>query len=172
MVVLADEDHRQLPQSSHVHGLMESALIAAAVTEEGNTDALGGVQRAIKSMAGAQSLGSTHDAVGAHEANLGSGLVHLTGTAGADAVLTAHQLCHHGVDISALGDQVAVAAVGRGDIVFLGQSLADAGSNSFLTDIHMHVADNDALLEVSNSTFLKHTDQPHHAVHFNKLFFC
>ena len=169
MVVFAHEDHGQLPKSSKIHGFVEGALVAAAITEEGYTDTLRGEHGAVQRMAGAQGLGGAYDAVGAEQTHLRSGLVHLAGSAAAVAVAPAHKLCHHGVDIGALGDQVTVAAVGGGDVVLLIQQLAEACGNGLLAHIHVHIADDDALLEIGYGIFFKHADQAHHAVHSHQI---
>ena len=54
--------------------------------------------------------------------------------------LAAEDLVHHAVEVAALGDAVAVAAVGRGDGVAVVEMHADADAGSFLAGIEMHEA--------------------------------
>ena len=169
MIVFTDEDHGELPYGGKVHGLTQSALIAAAVAEERDADAVGRVHRAVERIAGAERLRRANDAVCTHKADLGCGLMHFAGAAAAVALLLAHQLGHHGVDVRALGDEMAVAAVRRGDVVLTRERTADAGGCGLFADVHVHVADDDALFEIVNSGQLKITDQIHGAVHFDQI---
>ena len=61
------------------------------------------------------------DAVGAEVALGHVGDVHRAAAAVAIAVLAAEELGEHAADLGALGDAVAVAAMGRGDLVGVGE---------------------------------------------------
>src|SRR6266481_3654468 len=65
LVVLADEDEGQLPDGGQVHGLVDHALVGAAVTEEGDDDAIGLAKLVGEGGAGADGHTRGHDAVGA-----------------------------------------------------------------------------------------------------------
>src|SRR5690606_8360006 len=99
---------------------VERALIVGSVTEEGD-DHLSGLH-----LLGGE--GCTHcdrnatrnDAVGPEIAFGNVGYVHGTATALAIACRLAEELGKHPLHIRALGDAVAVAAMGGGDLVGIG----------------------------------------------------
>ena len=90
--------------------------------------------------------------------------MHFPCTTAANAGFPSHQFCHHCIHIRSLGNQMPVATVGRSNVILFRQRLADTGSNRFLTDIHMHVADHNALLKISDSRFFIFTDQMHRPI--------
>jgi hypothetical protein len=139
-IVLAGIDDRQLPERGHVHHLVEQPLAERAVAEEADGDgaraeALGG-QRSTRGDAG----GAADDGVGAQIAVFLVGDVHRSALAAAIAFRLAEQLAEHFLELRALGDAVAVAAVGGGDVVCLFQRLADADGNRLLAGIHVREA--------------------------------
>ena len=96
-VVLADEDHGQLPQLRQVHLLVQEPLPQRAFAEEAHGHAavlqvLGGIGRA-RGDAGAP----THDGVGAQVAGAGVGDVHRAALALAVARFLAQQFREHQV---------------------------------------------------------------------------
>ena len=136
-VVLEHEDRRQMPDLGEVHALERGALIGAAVADERDRDAaglqgLGGQRRAAD-----QRRAAADDAVRAHHALGQIGDVHRAALAAAQPVLAPEDLGHHGLGIAALGDAVAVAAVGRRDAVLVVQVQADADAGSFFARIQM-----------------------------------
>ena len=104
------------------------------------------------------------DAVGAHHADRQVGHVHRAALAVADAGALAPDLGHHAVDVHALGDAVAVAAVSAGDAVVLAQVHADAGGRRFLAGVEVHEAGNVAAGKLGVQTLLELADRPHGAV--------
>ena len=52
----------------------------------------------------------------------------------------AEDLLHHRLDVAALGDAVAVAAMGRGDVILLTEVHADADRGGLLTGVEMDEA--------------------------------
>ena len=65
------------------------------------------------------------DRVGAQDPARGVGDVHRAALAAAEARRLREQLGHHAVDVRALGQAVAVAAVGGGHVVVVAQRRAD-----------------------------------------------
>src|SRR2546428_2001737 len=75
-VVLADIDDGQLPESGHVHHLIEHALAQGAVAEEARRDLAGAPHLGRERGARRDARGAPHDGVGAAVARLGIGDVH------------------------------------------------------------------------------------------------
>src|SRR5690606_34305159 len=79
----------------------------------------------------------------------------------AQAVATAVDLLHHGLDVAALGDAMAVPAMGRNDEVVAFEIFADADGDRFLTRIEMGEARDLAGHDLRMQTFLEHADRLH-----------
>ena len=101
------------------------------------------------------------DAVGAEHALVDIGDVHRAALALAQAVLAAPDLLHHPVHVAALGEAMAVAAMGGDDLVALGQMLAHADGDGFLTAIEVREAGDLAGLDLVVETFLEFADHLH-----------
>ena len=161
LVVLADEDHRQLPHRSQVERFVEDALVGGAVAEEGDRHLVSPLQLGGEAGAGGERHGRAYDAVRAHDVELHVGDVHGAAEALAIAGLAAHQLRHHAVDARTLGDAVAVAAVVGGDDVVVAQRRADAGGDRLLALVAMGRALDDAFLEEVGGLVLEGADAAH-----------
>src|SRR5215211_4497847 len=136
-VVLADVDHRQLPEGPHVHHFVEDALAERALAEEADRDLVGTPRLGRERRAGRDAGRSPHDRVCAEIAVLVVGNVHRAALAAAVALLLAEELAEHTVDRRALRQAMAVAAVGARDVVVATERLADAHGDGFLTDVEM-----------------------------------
>ena len=161
LVVLADEDHRQLPHRRQVERFVEDALVGGAVAEEGDRHLVRPLQLGGEAGAGGERHGRAHDAVRAHDVELHVGDVHGAAEALAIAGLAAHQLRHHAVDARTLGDAVAVAAVIGGDDVVVAQRRADAGGDRLLALVAVGRALDDAFLEEVGGLVLEGADAAH-----------
>ena len=161
LVVLADEDHRQLPHRRQVERFVEDALVGRAVAEEGDRHTVRPLQLGGEAGAGGERHGRAHDAVRAHDVELHVGDVHGAAEALAIAGLAAHQLRHHAVDARTLGDAVAVAAVVGGDDVVVAQRRADAGGDRLLALVAVGRALDDAFLEEVGGLVLEGADAAH-----------
>ena len=92
--------------------------------------------------------------------------MHRAALAAAQAVLAAEDLVHHGRGVAALGDAVAVAAMGAGDAVAIGQMHAEADARGLLAGIEMHEARDVAGRELVVHALLELADRPHPVVGF------
>src|SRR6266851_1553145 len=168
-VVLADVDDGQLPERGHVHGLVEQALPQRAVAEEAHRDLAALAHLGGERGAGGDARGAAHDGVGAEIAGLGIGDVHRPALAAAVARLLAEQLGEHPAHRGALGQAMAVAAVGARDEVVALERLADADRDRLLADIEMGQAGHlRALVELVH-LLLEGADLGHLAVHVQVL---
>ncbi len=81
LVVLADEQHGQLPDAGHVQPFVEGAVVHGAVAEEGHGHAVGFEE--LEAVAGAGGLEDARadDPAGAHQADLGGEQVHAAAAA-------------------------------------------------------------------------------------------
>ena len=144
MVEFAHIHHRQVIGGGDVESFVEHALMGGAIAEEGQRDSAVFLVLGAERGAGGQRDARTHDAVGAQDTQVGVSDVHgaalaLVGTGG-----LAVQLRHHGLGVHALGDAVAVAAVGAGDVVIGIQRRAAANRHRFLTQTQVQETGNGA----------------------------
>ena len=170
VVVLADEDNGELPDRGHVQRLMESALVGGAVAEEAGTDLIGAADLGGQARADRDVVARAHDAVGAQDAQVSIRNVHRAALALAVAGVAAEELGHHEIQIAALGDDVAVATVGRRDEVIIPQALAHRRSDRFLTQIQVGKAVDLALGEQILGCRLESTDAAHAGIDVFHLF--
>ena len=164
LVVLADEDEWKLPHRGQVHGLVDHALVGAAVAEEGQHDAVRAPELGGEGGAGADGHAGRHDAIGAQHVEVERGDVHGAAEAPAVTVLAPHQLGHHEVEARALGDAVAVAAVVADDGVVLRQVCAGAGGDRFLPDVAVGGALDLTRVEELHRLLVEAADADHHLV--------
>src|SRR5262249_53012587 len=121
LVVLAEQDQRQLPDRGEVGDLVEGALIEGAVAKEAEGDLAGSAQLGREGGAAGESEAPTDDPVGSKHPDREVCDVHAAALAPAVAVFAAEQLGHHALHVTALGDRVAVASVGTRDVVVYGK---------------------------------------------------
>ena len=98
--------------------------------------------------------------------------VHRPALAAAVAGGLAHQLGHHPREVAALGDEVTVAAVGRGDVVVDAQRLAHADGHRLLADVEVEEARHLARLHQLAGGLLEEADAHHAAMHGELLVSC
>ena len=168
-VVLADVDHRQIPDRGHVDPLVEGAVVDRAIAEEADADPVAFQQ--LEAVAGAGRLQDVRsdDAGGAHQADFGREEVHAAAAAARDAGRLAEELGHHLAGRHALGQRVAVAAVGAEDDVVLAQVGADADRDRLLADVGVAGA-GDVPLRVGAGQSLFHpADAEHLAIEPERL---
>ena len=169
-VVLHHEDRGQVPDLGEIVAFQGGALVGCAVADEGDGDAAGlqglGGQRG----AADQRRAAADDAVGAHHALGQVGDMHRAALAAAQTVAPAEDLGHHAVDVAALGDAVAVAPVGAGDVVAVVQVDAHADGGCFLPGVEMDESGNAAFGKLAMHTLLELADRVHGAVALQKLF--
>ena len=116
-VVLAEEDHRQPPHGGEVDRLVEGALGDRAVAEERHRHAAVGAKLGGRCGSHRDRQAGGDDPVGAEDPEVRVGDVHRAAAATVGALLLAHQLGEHAERLQALGQAVAVAAMGGRDDV-------------------------------------------------------
>ena len=99
------------------------------------------------------------DAVRAEHPLRQVGDVHRAALAAAKPVLAAENLVHHAVDVAALGDAMAVAAMRGGDGVAVVEMHADADARRLLAGVKMHEAGDVAGGELVVHALLELADQ-------------
>ena len=82
----------------------------------------------------------------------------------AGSALASVDLLHHRHRVHALGDAVAVPAMGTGDAVAVMQVVQDADARGFLAGIQVDEAGNVAAREIHVQAFLELADRAHPAV--------
>ena len=140
LIVLADEDDRQLPDRGEVERLVKGALVVGAVAEERERDRAGAPLLGAERRADRDRQAAADDAVGAEIALRRLGDMHRAAAPLAIAALAAEELGEHRLELGALGDAMAVAAMGRGDAVGVAERHADADRRRLLPDRQMHGA--------------------------------
>ena len=148
---------------------MECAGGACAVAEECDGDLAVLAELGAESRAGGDGDAGADDAVGAQVAEFDVGDVHGAALAAAVAGGTAEEFGHHLVHARALGNAVAVAAVGAGDEVAVVQGGADAGGGGFLPDVEVQGAAHLGRAEGFFGGFFEAADAPHDPVDPAKL---
>src|SRR5262245_37308820 len=168
-VVLGDEDGRQVPHRGQVHRLKRRALVARAVTEERDADAAGALDLGGQRRPADQRRPAADDAVGPEHALGQVGDVHRAALAVAASGLAPVDLGHHLADVDALGDAVAVTAVGAGDRVTVIEVAAYTDRGSLLTRVQVDESGNLAGRELGVHAFFELADRPHHPVGAQQL---
>ena len=164
-VVFAGIDHRQLPQGGHVHDLVKQPLRGRPVAKEAHGDIIGFLQFSAQRGAGGDTHGAADNGIRAEVAVALIGDMHRPALAPAVAFLFAQQFAEHLFVIRALGHAVPMAAMGRGDLVLVGQRLADADSDGLLPGIHMCQAGHLGRQIQLVCVVLKGADADHLAIH-------
>src|SRR5882757_1243959 len=163
-VVLDDVDDGELPEGRHVHGLVDLALVGAAVAEIGQRDVLGAVVLVRESEARADRHLGADDAVAAIEILLAAEHVHRAALALGIAGAATGQLGHHALGVHAGGQHLAVVAVGGDDGVLGLDGRLHAHDDGFLADIEMTEAADQAHAVELAGALLEAADQQHVAV--------
>src|SRR5712692_10132377 len=136
-VVLADVEHRQLPERGHVQALVEQALPQRALAEEAGGDLVAAAPARGERGPGGDPRRAGHDGVGAQVPLRLVGDVHGAALAAAVAGLLAQQLREHQVGPGSLGQAVPMAPVGARDVVVVPQRQADADRHRLLADVEV-----------------------------------
>ena len=158
------KDARQVPHRGQIEAFHGRALVGRAVAKKRHCDAAGAELLGRQRRAAHQRRSAADDAVGTHHALAQIGDMHGTALAAAKTRLLAINLGHHGIDVTALGDRVAMAAVIAGDLVALVEMHAEAGRAGFFPGIKMHEAGNIAGGEFHVQPLLEFADGFHHPV--------
>ena len=116
-VVLADVHDRQRPERRHVPDLVQQPLAESSLAEEADGDAVAAEALRGERGPGGDARRAAHDRVRAEIAVLVVGDVHRAALASAVPGLLAQQLGEHAVELGALCEAMAVAAVRRCDPV-------------------------------------------------------
>src|SRR5262252_4225292 len=150
-VVLEYEDGGQPQHDGKVHRLEGRALVRSAVAGEGDRDVLRSKGLRRQCRAAHQRRTAAHDSVGPQHAAVEIGDVHRTALAAAQAAVPGKQLLHHRLDVAALGDAMAMAAMGAGDVVAVAEVHAHADRRGFLAGVEVNEA-----RDVAGGKFLLH----------------
>ncbi|MNG92340.1 hypothetical protein D3C79_512720 [compost metagenome] len=169
-VVLGHEDARQVHDRGHVHGFEHGAFVGSAIAEEGHRHIVVALDLGSQPGPGYKRCTGPDDAVGAEHAFFQVGDMHRTALATAHAGLLAVDFGHHAVHIHALGDAVAMTAVGRGDAVAVAQVGHDPGGGGFFAGIQVDEAGDLAGGELHVQAFFEGADGAHHFIGMQQLF--
>ena len=119
---------------------MELTLRGGAVSEEAHRHVTLPLELGRQRRPAGDGQPAAADAVGTQHPHREIGDVHGAALALAVAVHAPEQLGHHAPDVGALGDAMAVAAVGAGHAVSHRQGRAHADRDRLLTDVRVHRA--------------------------------
>ena len=143
---------------------MEGALVRGALAEEGDRDAPLAKQLAREPGADRERDARPDDGVGTEHAARGIRDVHRSALPAAQARLLGEQLGHHAVDVSPLGEAVAVAAVRGRDVVAIRQRRAHANRHGLLAERGVDEARDLAVAVELGDPRLERADQRHPGV--------
>ena len=160
-VVLAHEQHGQLPDRRHVAPLVEGAVVDRAVAEVGHAHPVAAGQLEGVGGAGRQQDARPDDAAGAHQPDLRLEQVHAAAASAGGAAGQAVQLGEQLDRGQPLGQRVAVAAVGAEHQVVVAQVGADAGGDRLLADVGVAAAVDQSGLERPDQPLLALPDRDH-----------
>ena len=148
---------------------MELALGGGAVAEEADGHVALALELGGQRRPAGDRQPAADDAVGAQHPHREVGDVHGAALALAVAVGAAEQLGHHAPDVGALGDAVAVAAVGAGDAIARRQVRAHPDRDRLLAHVGMHRAVDLAGHPQLDGPLVELPDQDHRAQHLDQL---
>ena len=165
LVVLADKQHRQLPDGRHVQALMEGPVVDGAIAEERHRHlpVPGKLERV--SAAGSLQDAWPHDAAGAHHADLGGEQVHAPPPATRATRGLAEQFSHQIARRHPLGQRVPMAPMGAEHHIPGIQVGTNSRGNRLLPHIGVAGAMNEALLMAAGQFLLRVPYHQHGAVH-------
>ena len=169
-VVLDHEYGGQIPDLGQIVAFENSALVGAAVADETDRHAAGLQDFRRQRRAADQRTAGPDDAVRPQHAFGEVGDVHRAALAPAQAFAASEDLQHHRIGVAALGDAMAVAAMGRGDDVTVVEMQADADAGRFLAGIEMHEPRNAPGGEFVVHRILELADRPHLTIRAEQLF--
>ena len=169
-VVLTDEDRRHLPQRRHVERLVEDADVGGAVAQEGHRDAVEALHPARQRRSGRDGDAGPDDPVRPQDPEVEVGHVHRPALSAAVARRLPVQLGEEPGQISTLGKDVTVPAMGRGEVIVGAQRRAHAGRGGLLADVGVDEPRHSPGREQLYQTFLRLPDQDHDPVHAEQLF--
>ena len=118
-IIFADEDHRQFPDCGQIERFVKGSLIGRPVAKEAGGHVVTFCDYGRQGRPGRDRQSGADDAIGAKDAQGKVNDVHRAALAFAIAGALAINLRHHLGQLAAFGDQVAMAAMGRGDTVGL-----------------------------------------------------
>src|SRR5258708_16208398 len=117
-VILADVDHRQLPQRSHIHGLVEHSLAKRPIAEETNRYLVTAAHFARHGSSGSNGGATSNDGVSAQVASILVGDMHRANLASTVTCLLDQHFCKHPVDLSSLCHAVSLTTL-RASLIVL-----------------------------------------------------
>ena len=148
---------------------MERAGGQRAVAEEGDGHGVVTALAGCRGCADGDRQSGPDDPVGAEDAEVGIGDVHRAASATTRPAFAAHQLGEHRRHVGALGQAVAVAAMGRGDEVRRPQSRAHTDGDRLLSDRQVHEARNLTVSVEHRHPLLETADAEHLAIRARQL---
>ena len=160
-VVLADVDHRELPQLRNIQFFVEQSLPQRAFSKKANRNAPVLELLCSEGGAGRNAEASSHNRICSQVARGRVSNVHRAALAAAIAGFLAQQFCEHQVGRGSLGQAVAVAAMRAGNVVLAIQRFAHSHRNRLFAAVQMRQAGHDAPLIKLIHLVLKQPD-PHH----------
>jgi len=134
-VVLAEKNHRQLPDRRHIQRLVERPDVHRSFAEKADAHFVAAQVLAGERETGSEGYVAADDAVAAHEAFLGIEEVHGAALALGAARRLPEQLRHHRVGRDPLDERLAMLAVGADDVVVVLQRRERADGDRFLSDV-------------------------------------
>ena len=168
-VVLAEEDHGELPHRGEVQRFVERALRGRTVAEERNRDAAVGAELRRGCRSDRDRQAGRDDAVRAEDPDVRVGDVHRAAAPAVRALLLSHQLGEHPERRETLREAVAVAAMRRRDDVGGSERPARADGGRLLPDRQVHEARNFAVAVQRGHALLEAADHEHPPMHLEEV---
>ena len=164
LVVLAHEEHRELPDTREIQSFMEGSVVHRAIAEEGDRNTIGPQQFETVACSGCLEDTWTNDATGTHQPDFRSKQVHGSAAAAGASGLTAEQFGDEFADGQSFRERVAVAPVRAEDGIIVTKVRTHAGGDCFLADVGVARTMNQPARVASRELLLRRADQLHGAV--------
>ena len=172
IIIFHPENHRQLPELGDVQRFVKHAFFHGAVAEEDHGDSLFTFDLSGVSGAAGEREAAADDGGGMNDADFGRGDVKRPGAALAVAGGAADDLGQDFLGVAALGDDMAVVAMGGEDIIVFIEPVANRNAGGFLADVNMKMAAHQAGVFVveADAMFFGAPDHQHLAQDSELLF--
>ena len=168
-VVLAEEDHRQLPHGSEVERFVEGTVGHRAVAEERHYDAAISSQLCRRRCTDRDRQAGSHDPVGAEDADRRVHDVHRPAAPAVRSLVLAHELGEHPEHVQTLREAVAVAAMGGRDHIVRRRGASRAHGRRLLPDREVHEARYLAVAVQGSHALLEPADHEHPPMHLEEV---
>ncbi len=164
LVVLADEQHGQVPDAGHVQAFVERPVVDGSVAEERNRDiVLLQNPKAVPTTACLQDA-RPDDAAGSHHPDLGREQMHAAAATLRHSGLSSEQFGNQGFRFQPLAQRVSVPAMRAEDNVVIAQMSTHTRRDGFLANVGMAGSKNEPARVIAGELLFRLANDLHPAI--------